>query len=214
MRFTGTLLILLALSGCGSDAKKPTDADIAAYLAQSSPNYLHVSGVKSSFTAAKVAGSWRVKVDFTLHATEDLYGPQSNVRAMRADFDHAVANFEQYRVARIAAVDQLARQVGLMKPGDAAPEPAVPVMLITHAKQDLADSVTLLAQPDGAGWKFFQLDAQTLPEDAIGAPLADVRAASPHTVFVMAGSDEDRAYAVRRQRFLAAVAKAAQQPAP
>ena len=74
--------------------------------------------------------------------------------------------------------------------------------------------MTLLAQPEGTGWKFAQLDAQSVPDDAIGALLADLRATSPRTVFVMAGSDEDRSYMMRRQRFLAALVKGAQQPAP
>ena len=217
-RAIASLLLITALSACGSDAKKPADADIAAYLAQSEPGYLQVSGVKPRFEAIHAlgsktlpAGSWRVHTDFILHAKEDLYAPQPGTRQRRADFDRAVAAFELYRVARITAAEQLAVKMGLMKPGDAAPEPAVPLSLVTHAKQDLADSATLLAQPDGTGWKFFALSEQALADDAIGAPVADMRAASPHTVFVMAGSDEDRSSNLRAQRYLATLAKAAAQ---
>ncbi len=213
-RATATLLTLAALSGCGPAAKKPADADIAAYLAQSEPIYLQVSGVKPSFEAMKTlgskdlpAGSWRVHVDFTLRAAQDLYAPTGDTRQKRADFDRAVTAFEMYRVPRIEAANQLAVRIGLMKQGDAAPEPAVPITIVTHAKQELADSVTLLAQPDGNGWKFAQLSAQALSDDAIGAPESDLRATSPHTVFVMAGSDEARSYALREQKFLAALSK-------
>ncbi len=219
LRAIVTLLSLAALSGCGPAAKKPADADIAAYLAQSEPTYLQVTGVKPSFEALKTlgsrdlpAGSWRVQVDFTLRATEDLYGPPADMRQRRADFDRAVAAFEMYRMARIQAAEQLAARIGLMKQGDAAPEPAVPVSIVTHAKEERADSVTLLAQPDGKGWKFAQLGAQALGDDAIGATLADLRATSPHTNFVMAGSDEARADAMREQKYLAALAKASNGP--
>ncbi len=215
LRVTATLLTLAALSGCGPAAKKPTDADIAAYLAQSDPTYLQISGVKPSFEALKKlgskdlpTGSWRVHVDYILRATEDLYAPSADMRQRRADFDRSVAAFELYRVPRIEAANQLAAKIGLMKQGDAAPEPAVPVSLVTHAKQELSDSATLLAQPDGNGWKFAALGAQALSDDMIGAPVAELRATNPHTVFVVAGSDEARADALREQRYLAALSKA------
>ena len=208
-RAAATLLALTALAACGPAAKKPADADVAAYLAQSEPTYLQVSGVKTSFEAISTlgrknlpAGSWRVHVDFTLHAREDLYAPQTGYRERRADFERAVAAVEQYRVARIAAVERLAKQLGLMKQDDAAPEPAVPLTIVTHEKQDLADSVTLLAQPDGAGWKFAQLSEQALADDAIGAPVADMRSTHPHAVFVIAGSAEEQDYTAREARFL------------
>ena len=214
LRATATILTLAALSGCGPAAKKPADADIAAYLAQSEPTYLQVSGVKPRFEAMKTlgskdlpAGSWRVHVDFILRATQDLYAPSADMRQKRADFDRAVAAFEMYRMPRIDAANQLAVRIGLMKAGDAAPEPAVPLAIVTHDKQELTDSVTLLAQPDGNGWKFAQLSAQALSDDAIGAPVSDLRATSPHTVFVMAGTDEARSYATREQKYLAALAK-------
>ena len=214
-RATATLLALAALSGCGPAGKRPSDADIAAYLAQSEPAYLQVGGVKPGFEAIRTlgskslpAGSWRVHVDFTLRATEDLYAPAAGTRQKRAEFDRAVAAFEMYRVPRTEAANQLATRIGLMKQGDAAPEPAVPVALVTHARQVLSDNVTLLAQPDGAGWKFAQLSAQALSDDAIGAPVSDLRSTSPRTVFVTAGSDEARAYEEREQKFLAALSKA------
>lgn len=213
-RATATLLTLAALAGCVPPAKKPADADIAAYLAQSEPTYLQVSGVKPGFEVMKTlgskdlpAGSWRVHVDFTLRAAEDLYAPPADMRQRHADFDRAVAAFELYRVPRIEAANQLAARIGLMKQGDAAPEPAVPLAIVTHAKQELTDSVTLLAEPDGHGWRFVQLSAQALSDDAIGAPVSDLRATSPHTVFVMAGSDDARAHATREQKYLAALAK-------
>ena len=221
LRATASLLVVLAAAGCGSNAKKPSDADVAVYLAQSEPSYLHVSNVKTSFEAISALGrsklpdgSWRVHVTYTLHATQDLYAPDAGAAAQRRTFDQAVTGFELYRLPRIQAVEQLALRAGLMRQGDATPEPAVAVSLKTHTNQDLPNGVTLLAQPDGAGWKFVQLDAQSLPDDAIGAPLDDLKHTSPHTVFVMAGSDEDRAYLAREQRFLAALAKAEQPPAP
>ncbi len=214
-RATATLLTLAALSGCGPSAKRPTDADIAAYVAQSEPSYLQVSGVKASFEAMRTlgsrdlpAGSWRMHVDFTLRAGQDLYAPPADTRQRRADFDRALAAFEMYRVPRIEAANQLAVQVGLMKQGEAAPEPAVPLAIVTHARQERSDNVILLAQPDGSGWKFAQLGAQALSDDAIGAPVTDLRATSPHTVFVMAGSEEARTAALREQRYLGALSKA------
>ncbi len=220
LRATASLLLVLAASGCGGNAKKPSDADVAVYLAQSEPSYLHVSNVKTSFEPASALGrsklpdgSWRVHVTYTLHATQDLYAPDASAAAQRRAFDQAVNGFELYRLPRIQAVEQLALRAGLMRQGDATPEPAVAVSLKTHANQDLPDGVTLLAQPDGASWKFAQLDAQSLPDDAIGAPLEDLKRTSAHTVFVMAGSDEDRAYLAREQRFIAALAKAEQPPA-
>ncbi len=219
LRWIAPLLGLALLSGCGQDAKKPSAADIAAYLAQSEPEYLQVSGVSPRFEALKQlsgkdvpAGSWRVTVTFNLHATQELYAPQPGAREARAEFQHTVAAFELMRVARIQAAEQLAARVGLMKKGDVAPEPAVPVVVTTHAKQDLSDSVVLLAQPEGARWNFVQMGAQALSDEAIGIPLADLRANNPHAVFVVAGTDEDRSYRDRAERYLAALAKAGAQP--
>ncbi len=219
LRATAPLLALAILSGCGPAAKKPSDADIAAYLAQSEPDYLQVSGVAPSFEAVSTMGtsslppgSWKVTVRFNLHATQDLYAPQAGAREARAAFDHPVAAFEMMRVARIAAAERAATQLGLMRKGDPAPEPAVPVAVRTHDKQDLSDSVVLLAQPDGAHWKFAQTGPQSLSDEAIGVRLADLRASNPHTVFVVAGSDEDRTYREREERFLAALAQASAKP--
>jgi hypothetical protein len=210
------LLAPLLLNGCGDDTKKPSEADIAAYLAQSEPGWLHVSGVKGEFEKAdsagtsKVAeGSWRVRVTFNLHTTQDLYTPESDARSLRLNFDKKVNEFTLYREARIAAVNDLALRAGLMRQGDATPEPAVPVVLTTHADQDIPDEVTLLAQPQGSVWSFVQTDAQKVSDSDIGAPLDEIRRSSPRTVFVIAGSDEDRAYRVRAGQFLAAIAKAA-----
>ena len=218
-RWIAPLLSLALLSGCGPGARRPSDADIAAYLAQSEPDYLQVSGVAPKFEALRSlgghdlpAGSWRVNVTFNLHATQDLYAPQPGAREARAAFEHTVAGFELMRVQRIEATNALAVRVGLMKQGDPGPEPAVPVVVSTHDKQDLSDSVVLLAQPDGAHWKFAQMAAQTLSDEQIGVPMADLRTANPHTVFVTAGSSEDNAYRERQARFLAALSKAAAQP--
>lgn len=208
------LAATLALAACGSPAK-PAAADIAKYLAQSSPAYLRVGAV--SFTAepagdlggAKLpAGSWRLKVQFTLHALQDLYAPTPESVALRRDFDHQVSLTEGFRVARIEAVERLAKQAGLMPEGALAPEPAMAAAVTTRKDQDLTDHVTLLAQPDGKGWKFFQLDAQALSEDAIGAPMQDLQQASPKTAFVLAGSDQDRAFQSREKQFLDVLAKA------
>ena len=211
-----TLLIGLSVASCGKSAPKPADADIAAYLAQSAPRYVRVDAVTPTFEAVKdtgngkvVAGSWRVSVGFTLHALEDLYAPVGYAAGQRAAFDKVVRGFEMYRLERVAAAEQLAQRVGLMKDGDAAPEPAVPVHVVTHAGQDLTDHVTLLAQPDGKGWKFFQLDAQTLGDDVIGAPVAVLREAAKRTAFVVEGSPEDRAFQGREQKYLETLSKAA-----
>jgi hypothetical protein len=210
------LSIALVLSCCGKPAPKPADADIAAYLAQSAPPYVRISGVTPTFEAVKdngdgkvVPGSWRVSVAFTLHTTEDLYGPVGYAGGQRAAFDKVVRGFEMYRTERVAAAEQLAQRVGLMKAGDAAPEPAVPVHVINRAGQDLPDHVTLLAQPDGAHWKFFQLDAQSLGDDVIGAPVATLRQSAPRTIFVVEGSPDDRTYQQREQRYLETLNKAA-----
>ena len=153
-------------------------------------------------------GSWRVHVDFVLHAQQDLFAPTPDARAHRAAFDLAVAKVEQFRVARIAGVEQLGRQVGLMAEGASAPEPAVPVRLVTHKDQERPDSVTLVAEPDGKTWKFFQADAQTLDDETVGAPMEALRSASPHVVFVTEGSPEERDSRAREARFLEVLARA------
>ncbi len=209
------LLLTFALCSCGKSGPKPSDADIAAYLAQGQPNYLRLGQVKATYEPASALGngklpegSWRVHVQFVLHAQQDLFAPTPAGRAQRAAFDRAVAQTEEFRVARIAAVEQLGRQAGLMAPDAASPEPAMPVSIATHKDQDLNDQVTLLAEPDGHGWKFFQLDAQSLGDDAIGAPLETLKQASPHTVFVTEGSDEERSFRAREARFLDILSKA------
>ena len=208
---TRTIALLgLVLVGCSKSGPKPSDADIAAYLAQGQPSYLRLGQVKASFEPASNMpnGAWRVHVRFVLHAQQDLFAPTQAGRAQRAAFDLAVARTEAFRVARIAAVEQLGRQAGLIAPGAAAPEPAMPVSLVTHKDQDLDDQVTLLAQPDGHGWRFFQLDAQALGDDAIGAPMETLKSQNPKTVFVTAGSDDERSFRAREARFLDILAKA------
>ncbi len=207
--------LALAAAGCGKPAPKPADADVAAYLGQGQPTYVRVGQVATSFEpmrqlggTALPEGSWRIKVSFVLHAGQDLFAPVPEAAAQRAAFDRAVAGVEEFRLPRIAAVEQLGRSAGLMKEGAKAPEPAVPVSVVAHKDQDLPDQVTLLAEPDGHGWKFVQLDAQSLSDDAIGAPLDELRRQSPSTVFVEAGSPEARAYAERARRFLEVLSKA------
>ncbi len=212
---SAALGLALAVSGCGKSGPKPSDADIAAYLAQGQPGYLRLGQVKATFEpignlgSSKLPdGSWRVHVQFVLHAQQDLYTPTQAGRAQRAAFDRAVAGVEEFRTARIAAVEQLGRQAGLMAQGAASPEPAMPVNVTTHKGQDLDDRVTLLAEPDGHGWKFFQTDAQSLSDEAIGAPLDTLKQDSPKTVFVTAGSDDERSYRERERRFLDVLSKA------
>lgn len=208
-------VLLLWSAGCGKSGPKPADADVAAYLARAQPTYLRVGHVETSFEpmtdlgASKLpAGSWKIVVHFVLHAEQDLFAPTAETRSHRAAFDRAIGEVELYRVARIAAVNQLGKQAGLVAPGATAPEPAVAVGLVTHKDQDLPDQVTLLAEPDGQGWKFFQLDAQSLSDDAIGTPMDDLRSASPTVRFVTAGTDEAKADAAKEQRFLDVLAKA------
>jgi hypothetical protein len=215
LRAAASLLTVLAIAGCGSNAKKPSDADIAAYLAQSQPGYLHITNVTTSFEPAKSGGgttvpdgSWVVKVNFNLHATQDLYGPVPQTRQERQNFDAAVMKFEEFRARRIAYVNQLGLRGGLMKQGDAAPEPAVAVTVVTHSGADLADSVTLLAQPDGTAWKFAQTGAQSLSDDQVGAPLKDLQASAPHTHFVQADTEEERQLHNVMLQFLAKLAEA------
>ena len=207
------LAVCAFLSACGKSGPKPADTDVAAYLAQTQPQYLRIGQVKTGFEAPASAsklpeGSWRVHVDFVLHAQQDLFAPTPDARARRADFDMAVAKAEQFRVARIAGVEQLGRQVGLMAEGASAPEPAIPVRLVTHKDQERPDSVTLVAEPDGKGWKFFQADAQALDDETVGAPMNALRATSPHTVFVTEGSPEARDFRAREARFLEVLARA------
>ena len=207
--------LALAVAGCGKSGPKPSDADIAAYLAQGQPTYLHLGQVKATFEPISTLGSsklpdgsWRVHVQFVLHAQQDLYAPTQAGRAQRNAFDRAVAATEEFRTARIAAVEQLGQQAGLVAPGAAEPEPAMPVSIVTHKDQDLDDHVTLLAEPDGQKWKFFQSDAQSLSDEAIGAPLDTLKRENPKTVFVVAGSDEERSYRERERRFLEVLSKA------
>ena len=203
----------LALSACGKSGPKPSDADIAAYLAQSQPQYLRISQVRTGFETPSAAsklpeGSWRVKVSFVLRAQQDLFAPLPDARKRRADFDLAVAKVEQFRVSRIAGVEQLGRQAGLMADGASSPEPAVSVRMATRKDQEREDAVTLVAEPDGHGWKFFQADAQTLDDDTVGAPLESLRAGSPHTAFVTAGSAEESDSRKREARFLDILSRA------
>ncbi len=207
--------VLLAAASCGKSGPKPADADVAAYLARSQPAYLRLGQLHTSYepatdlgTTKLPMGSWRVHVRFVLHAEQDLFAPVPDARTRRAAFDRAVSEAELYRLSRIAAVERLGKQAGLVTEGATVPEPAVPVGLATHTGQDLPDQVTLLAQPDGSGWKFFQLNAQTLSDDAIGAPLDELRRESPKTRFVVEGSPEAREAALREQQFLAVLAKA------
>jgi len=216
MRIGGcVLLTALALAGCGSSAKKPSDADIAAYLGQSQPSYLRVGNVSPSFEVAKSSsgpalpeGSWRITIAYTLHATEDLYAAAADTRQQRLDFDRQVSKFEAFRANRIAYAEQVAQRAGLMKQGDPAPEPPVSVSVVTHSSQDLQDRVTLLAEPDGTGWKFFQTDAQALSDDQVGAPLATLKSGATHTHFVVGGTEEERSFHNSMLRYLAALARA------
>jgi hypothetical protein len=205
----------LALAGCGSPAKKPSIAEIATYLVQSQPTYLHVSGVSGDFAAAKAAGStslpdgsWQIRVQFVLQAQEDLYGPTAASAAMQINFDRTVTATEQFHATRIAAVDQLATRIGLLQPGAVDPEPAIPVTLTTHKGQAVTDHVTLIAQPAGQGWKFVQEGAAAPSSDAIGTPLETLRQANPKTVYVIAGSDQEQNYRNRENQFLQILAKA------
>lgn len=217
-RLTGLiapLAMLMTVASCGKSGPKPTDADVAAYIAQSEPSYVRVGQVSTSFEAADKlggkdlpGGSWRVDVHFVLHTLQDLYAPTSESRAQRAAFDRAVASVEQYRLPRIAAVEQLGKDAGLMPEGASAPEPPLVLAQVNPAGQDLPDHVALLAQPDGKGWKFFQLDAQALGDDAIGAPIEEIKRSNPTTIFVNAGSVEARDYNGRVRRFLEVLSKA------
>jgi hypothetical protein len=209
------IMAIATMESCSAPAKKPSEADIAAYLARSQPSYLTVGKASGSFEPATdlggsklPAGSWRIAVQFTLRAQQDLFAPTAHSLALRAQFDHAVSAAEGFRVARIEAVEGLARQAGLMQEGALAPATALAVDITTHRGQEVADHVTLLAQPDGQGWKFFQLDAQALSDDAIGTPLDTLRRDNPKTVFVLAGSDEDRTYEARERQMLDILAKA------
>ena len=211
MRVISTFLLVLMVAGCGKSGPKPGDADIAAYLAQSQPAYVRVGQV--GVTAIRPAqggqpGAWRIDVHYTLHATEDLFAPTQAARAQRAAFDRAVGAVENYRVQRIEAVEQLAKQVGLMPDGARSPEPAMEVALVTHKDEEKPDSVTLLAQPQGHAWQFFQLTAQSLADDQVGAPMDELKRASPATHFVTAGTDEARTEAGRATRFLDVLSRA------
>ncbi len=201
------------MSGCGQSGPKPAETDVAAYLAQTQPQYLRIGQVKTSFeqpggSSKLPAGSWRVHVDFVLRAQQDLFAPVPDSRSRRARFDLAVAKVEEFRVARIAGVEQLGKQLGLMAQGASAPEPAVSVRLVTRKEQERPDSVTLIAEPDGKIWKFFQADAQSLDDETVGAPMEALRATSPHTVLVTEGSAEERDARARETRFLDVLAHA------
>ncbi len=211
MRVISTFTLLLMATACSKSGPKPSDADIAAYLAQSQPAYVHVGQV--GVTSMRPAeggreGAWRIDVHYVLHASQDLYAPTPASRAQRAAFDKAVGAVENYRVQRIEAVEQLARQVGLMPDGARAPEPAMEVALVTHKNDEKSDSVTLLAQPEGHGWQFFQLTAQSLADDEVGVPLNELKRVSPTTQFVTAGTDEARDAAGKAARFLNVLARA------
>ncbi len=211
MRLIWAMLAVAAFAGCEKSGPKPSEADIAAYLAQSEPAYVHVGQVSLAEIRPAQSGrpgAWRIDVRYTLHASEDLYASTPAARARRAAFDRAVGAAEDYRVQRIAAVEQLARQVGLMPEGARSPEPAMDVELVTHKDEEKPDSVTLLAQPDGHTWQFFQLTAQSLADDQVGAPLDELKRASPATRFVIAGTDEARAEDGKAARFLDVLARA------
>ena len=211
MRVFATCVLAMLAAGCEKSGPKPSDADIAAYLAQSQPAYVHVGQV--GVTSMRPAegghpGAWRIDVHYTLHAGEDLYAPTPAARAQRIAFDRAVAAVEDYRLPRIADVERLARQVGLMPDGARAPEPAMEVALVTRKDDEKPDSVTLLAQPEGHAWQFFQLTAQSLADDQVGAPLDELKRASPATQFVTAGTEEARTQAAKAARFLDVLSRA------
>lgn len=209
-----TFALALALSACGP-AAKPTDAEISAYLAHDAPDYLTLGGITTHLDPATEAdgaglppGSWRVSVEVTAKAQKDLFALAPGAGARRVDFERGVREAEQFRVRRIEAVDAYATKMGLMKAGADAPEPVLPVVLTHKAGDALTEHVTLIAQPDGGGWKFLPVAAAPVGDAAIGAPMDRLAQQNAPLTLVTADSPEDRDSLQREQAFLKTLSKA------
>jgi hypothetical protein len=212
LRFRRAALAAPLLVACCGSPKKPTEADISAYLAKASAGTLHFSSLSSRIdapspteTAALPANSWRVTVQYAGKAQADLYRLSDDAAMRRTAFDQAVSATEAFRAKRIEAVENFASKLGLMKAGAVSPEPALPAVLATKQGQSVSGAVTLLAEPDGPAWRFVPEGA--LPSVRYGETLAQLQADYPTYPVVMAGSAEDQAYSRREKSFLDALSK-------
>jgi hypothetical protein len=209
MHSLATAALLGALAAC-STPKKPPEDQISKYIGDHLPPYLSIRSISTSFEQASAmggsalpAGSWRVTADLRLRTAEDLYAITAQAQALRTDFAAAVSKAEGFRIARIRGVEAFAAKLGLMKDPQMGPMPALPVALATHKGDELPDQVTLLAEPEGAGWKFTQAGPQTLDTSKSGAPFAALKADNPTLTLVLQGSDEAASYRARQADFLA-----------
>jgi hypothetical protein len=206
--------LALGLSGCGP-AAKPSDAEISAYLARGAPGYVTLGAITTHFDAttdadgaALPSGSWRVTVDISAKAQQDLFALAPNAASRRLDFDRGVTEAEQYRIRRIEAVNAYAAKMGLMTQGAASPEPVLPVVLTNKAGDILTEHVTLIAEPDGSAWKFVPVADAAHGTSAVGAPMDLLRQQNAPLTLVTADSSQDRDSLAREQAFLKVLAKA------
>ena len=205
---------ILTASSCSPPKKKPADDQISHYVSDQLPPYLSVRAIKTDYEfISKLGdsklpdGSWKVTAQMTLRTAEDLYAVTPQARQQHKDFERAVVDAEKMRTARIQAVEAYARKLGLLKDPQLGPMPAFAVAISNHQGDEIADRVTLLAQPDGQNWKFAQLDAQTLDTTKLGEPLALLRRENPNLNLVVAGSPEEKDFSTRQAQFLAALAR-------
>lgn len=206
-------LVLVLANSCGKpkpkEGPKPSNDQVSRYLSDDLPPYLTIHSIETSDDAVEEMGrakakpgSWRITVRFVVRTAQDLYAPTAQSKAFYTDFRKAVVASEKLRLQRIQAVEAFAAKLGLMKDRASGPAPALAASLVRHSGDDVADGVTLLAEPDGAGWRFVQLDAQSMDVGTLGAPYAALQRDNPKLSIVLEGSPEDVDFRKREAAFL------------
>ncbi len=196
------LAMALLLASCGSSSK-PTEADIAAYLATLQPGLLKFGPIHASIDpAAAPSGAWKITVSYTATAQTGLYRLADGTLAERLAFERTVTAVEGFRAPRITAVEDYAKKLGLMQEGGAMPEPALVATLVAKQGDSLTGTLVLTAAPANGSWNF--TPASPIPQ---GQPLDRIKAAYPHSVVVIQGSAQDVDYHARQDAFLTSLAK-------
>ncbi len=205
---------LLTAASCSPPKKKPADDQVSHYFSDQLPPYLSVRAITTDYESITKLGesklpdgSWKIIARMTLRTAEDLYAVTPEAKQQHKDFERAVFGAEKMRTARIQAVEAFAQKLGLLKDKQLGPMPAFSLAIANHQGDEIADRVTLLAQPDGSNWKFAQLDAQSLDTTKLGEPLATLRRENPSLNLVVAGSPEEKDFSTRQAQFLSGLAR-------